>query len=152
MAVAKYVFKQPDPFEYTNSINYSIFYEFLQRKLYGEQDAHLFTKKRITYQSFGGKVVIAKGKFVKNQPSNSWSKPSHDGTVKKIIYKYTDPVTGLWYSKITKINFTIDQITSGNEDDFAEQMFAGNDKVKIKGLLDKLEVEKTGFDALDNGP
>ena len=152
MAVAKYVFRQPDPFEYTKSINYSIFYEFFRRKLSGEQEGDLFTKKRITYQSFGGEVVVeAKGKFVKNQPSNSWSKPSHDGTVKKITYKYTDPVTGLVSTaKFTKINLTIDQITSGNEDDFAEQTFARNDKVKMKGLLDKLEVEKTGFDALDS--
>ena len=44
MAVAKYVFRQPDPFEYSKSINYSILYEFLQRKLYGEQDGDLFTK------------------------------------------------------------------------------------------------------------
>ena len=151
MAVAKYTFKQSDPFESSKSINSSIFSEFQRRKLYGEQDGDKFSKKLISYKSFGGDVVItARGKFTQNQPTLSWRKPSHSGKVKKIAYNYTDPITGsVSKAIISKINLKIDQIVSGDVDDFAELMFAGNDKIKIKGLLGKQKSPKTGFDMLD---
>tara|TARA_B100001173_G_scaffold100552_1_gene87105 strand:+ start:241 stop:1032 length:792 start_codon:yes stop_codon:yes gene_type:complete len=151
MAVAKYTLRQSDPFENGSSINRSIFYQFQRRKLFGEQDGDKFSKKRISYQSSGGDVVIeAKGSFIRKDGENSWSKPSHEGIVKKITYKYTDPVTGFVSSaSISKISLEIGEITSGDDGSFAELMFAGNDKIKIKGLVNKLKVEKTGFDALD---